>query len=80
MENAAKLVKTGGVLVYSTCTIEPEENIGLINEFLLQHSEFTIEPGNDSIHQDIIGNQGQVETFRHKHGMDGSFSVRLRKK
>jgi 16S rRNA (cytosine967-C5)-methyltransferase len=80
MENAAKLVKTGGVLVYSTCTIEPEENIGLINEFLLQHSEFTIEPGNDSIHQDFIGNQGQVETFRHKHGMDGSFSVRLRKK
>jgi 16S rRNA (cytosine967-C5)-methyltransferase len=80
MENAAKLVKTGGVLVYSTCTIEPEENIGLINEFLLQHSEFTIEPGNDSIHQDLIGNQGQVETFRHKHGMDGSFSVRLRKK
>ena len=80
MENAAKLVKAGGVLVYSTCTIEPEENIGLMKEFLMQHSDFTIEPGNDSIHQDLIGNLGQVETFRHRHGMDGSFSIRLRKK
>jgi len=80
MENAAKLVKSGGVLVYSTCTIEPEENINLINEFLGQYVEFSIESGSKIIHQDIIGKQGQVETFRHKHGMDGSFSVRLRKK
>jgi 16S rRNA (cytosine967-C5)-methyltransferase len=80
MENAAKLVKSGGVLVYSTCTIEPEENFGLIKEFLLQHPEFALVPGNGIIHPDLIGNQGQVETFRHKHGMDGSFSVRLRKK
>jgi 16S rRNA (cytosine967-C5)-methyltransferase len=80
MENAAKLVKSGGVLVYSTCTIEPEENIDLIKEFLMQHLEFSIESGINSIHQNLIGNQGQIETFRHKHGMDGSFSIRLRKK
>ena len=80
MENAAKLVKSGGVLVYSTCTIEPEENIGLIKEFLLQHPEFALVPGNGIIHPDLIGNQGQVETFRHKHGMDGSFSAALERK
>ena len=80
MENAAKLVKSGGVLVYSTCTIEPDENIGLIKEFLERHPEFSIESGSNSIHKDLIGNLGHVETFRHKHGMDGSFSVRLRKK
>jgi 16S rRNA (cytosine967-C5)-methyltransferase len=80
MQNAAKLVKSGGILVYSTCTIEPEENIGLINEFLGQHPDFSIESGTQIIHQALIGSQGQVETFRHKHGMDGSFSIRLRKK
>jgi 16S rRNA (cytosine967-C5)-methyltransferase len=80
MENAARLVKPGGVLIYSTCTIEPEENFNLIKEFLAQHIEFSVEPGSQSIHQDLIGSQGQIETFRHKHGMDGSFCVRLRKK
>jgi 16S rRNA (cytosine967-C5)-methyltransferase len=80
IENAAKLVKSGGILVYSTCTIEPEENLDLIKEFLEHHLEFSIESGNNIIHQDLLGNQGQVATFRHRHGMDGSFSVRLRKK
>ena len=80
MENAATLVKSGGTLIYSTCTIEPEENMDLIKEFLVQHLEFSIESGSNSIHKDLVGNQGQVETFRHRHGMDGSFSIRFRKK
>jgi 16S rRNA (cytosine967-C5)-methyltransferase len=80
LENAAKLVKSGGVLVYSTCTIEPEENFELINGFLVQHLEFSIEPADKYIHKDLVGSQGQVETFQHKHGMDGSFSVRLKKR
>jgi 16S rRNA (cytosine967-C5)-methyltransferase len=80
IENAAKLVKPGGVLVYSTCTIEPEENIDLIREFLVRHPEFSIERADKYIHKDLIGGDGQVETFQHKHGMDGSFSVRLKKK
>jgi 16S rRNA (cytosine967-C5)-methyltransferase len=80
IENAAKLVKPGGVLVYSTCTIEPEENLDLIKEFLVQHLEFSIEPANEFIHQDLVGGQGQAETFQHIHGMDGSFSIRLKRK
>jgi len=79
LENAAKLVKLGGVLVYSTCTIEPEENFELIKDFLVRHLEFSIEPANNFVHQDLTGSNGQVETFQHKHGMDGSFSIRLRK-
>jgi 16S rRNA (cytosine967-C5)-methyltransferase len=77
LENAARLVKPGGVIVYSTCTIEPEENIGLVKEFLKRNAEFSIEPADKFIHKDLLGSDGQVETFQHRHGMDGSFSIRL---
>jgi 16S rRNA (cytosine967-C5)-methyltransferase len=79
LENGAKLVKPGGILIYSTCTIEPEECFDLISKFLDQHKEFSIESADTFINKDLVGAQGQVETFRYKHGMDGSFSIRLRK-
>lgn len=79
LENAAKLVKPGGVLVYSTCTIEPEENIGVVREFLSRHSEFSIEPATSFVHPDLVHPDGYVETLPHKHAMDGSFAIRLRK-
>lgn len=41
LENAAAYVKHGGILVYSTCTILPEENRLQTEEFLRNHSEFT---------------------------------------
>lgn len=40
LENAAKLTKDGGVLVYSTCSIEPEENLQNFEWFLKTHPEF----------------------------------------
>lgn len=43
LEEAAKTVKPGGVLVYSTCTFSPEENEGTISAFLRAHEEYNIE-------------------------------------
>ncbi|MBA3857181.1 MAG: hypothetical protein C0507_09770, partial [Cyanobacteria bacterium PR.3.49] len=40
LNNAAALVKPGGILVYSTCSLESEENIGVIEWFLNTHKEF----------------------------------------
>ncbi len=40
IKNAAKLVKPGGVLVYSTCSLEPEENIQVIESFLAENPNF----------------------------------------
>jgi 16S rRNA (cytosine967-C5)-methyltransferase len=79
LENAAKHVKPGGVLVYSTCTMEPEENIGVVQSFLADHPEFTTENASQFADQRIVTSEGYVETFPHKHAMDGSFAVRLKR-
>jgi 16S rRNA (cytosine967-C5)-methyltransferase len=79
LNNAATLVKNGGVLVYSTCTIEPEENFGIARSFLESHPEFTIESAAHYIEPSLVHPDGYVETFRHKHAMDGSFSIRMKK-
>jgi len=44
LENAARHLKGGGVLVYATCTTEPEENEGQVEAFLRDHPEFSPEP------------------------------------
>lgn len=41
---AATYVKEGGVLVYSTCTVNPDENGGVVKRFLSEHPEFSLEP------------------------------------
>ncbi|HTR81253.1 MAG TPA: 16S rRNA (cytosine(967)-C(5))-methyltransferase RsmB [Bacteroidota bacterium] len=78
-ENAAKLVKPGGVFVYSTCTTEPEENFGVMRTFLERHPEFCVESAAAFVPPALVTPDGFVETFPHKHNMDGSFSIRLRK-
>jgi len=79
LENAAKHVKPDGVLVYSTCTTEPEENISLIHSFLADHTEFSIENASKFVDSRLVTPEGFLETFPHRHLMDGSFAIRLKK-
>jgi NOL1/NOP2/fmu family ribosome biogenesis protein len=44
LEQAARMVKPGGTLAYTTCTFSPEENEGVIANFLNQHPDFKIKP------------------------------------
>jgi len=43
LEKATRHVKPGGLVVYSTCSLEPEENAGVVNAFLSRHPEFELE-------------------------------------
>ena len=79
LENAAKHVKPGGILVYSTCTTEPEENYDLIKSFLAEHSEFSVESAAQFVNSRIVSPDGYIETFPHRNAMDGSFAIRLKK-
>jgi len=77
LENAAGLVKPGGVLVYSTCTVEPEENSGVIHTFLEKHPEFKIDDAQKFVNSSVVTSEGFIETFPHRHHVDGSFAARL---
>ena len=80
--NAAPHIKHGGILVYSTCTIEPKENEEIINRFLKDFPMFTLEHASEflpDIPQSAITPQGFLQTFPHEHGVDGAFAARLRR-
>ena len=49
LENSARFLKKGGRLVYSTCTLLPEENAGVCRSFLKNHSDFRAVPVDDTI-------------------------------
>jgi len=79
LRNASRSLKVGGVLVYSTCTIEPEENWGVIENFLNKEKSFKIENANKYIADKLVDDNGAVATYPFKHYIDGSFCVRMRK-
>ncbi|MGB6033691.1 MAG: 16S rRNA (cytosine(967)-C(5))-methyltransferase RsmB [Bacteroidota bacterium] len=80
IESAARLLKAGGVLVYCTCTTEPEENQGIVQEFLRTHPDFSLDHAGQYVSKDLVSEDGYIETFPHRHEMDGSFAARLIRK
>ncbi len=79
LENAVKLLKPDGVIVYSTCTIESAENQDIVRAFLARHPEFKLEPADSFVDRSLVSKEGYIETFPHRNDMDGSFAARLRK-
>jgi 16S rRNA (cytosine967-C5)-methyltransferase len=75
LEKANLLVKPGGILVYSTCTIEPEENEKIVMAFIELHPEYEIDPADKYLPGAVCSN-GFMQTFPHLHGMDGAFAAR----
>ncbi len=79
LENAARYVRKGGAVVYSTCTIEPEENEEIVTGFLQAHPEFELDPADKYLPQNVCSD-GYMRLLPHIHKIDGAFAARLRRK
>jgi 16S rRNA (cytosine967-C5)-methyltransferase len=80
LDAAARAVRPGGVLVYSTCTISPAENERLIAAFLERRGDFGIEElPSDLPVWDHPSVPGFLQTLPHRDGTDGFFVARLRR-
>lgn len=79
LSSGAKAVKNGGILVYSTCTIDPEENSQVIEKFLSLHPNFKLDCASDLL--PLKKKQGKMLQFwPHEDGIDGFFIARLIRK
>ena len=79
LESAACLVVQGGTIVYSTCSIEPEENGEQIGFFLKRHPEFVHSGCPESIPQSFVDTKGFLAITPFSHGIDGMFGARLKR-
>lgn len=77
LDNCARYVRPGGVLVYSTCTLLRRENEEIVDGFLARRPDFELE----SFELPHLGPQpGRLTFWPHIHGTDGFFAAKLRRK
>ncbi len=77
LANAARYVRPGGVLVYSTCTVLPEENEQVTQAFLAEHSAFQAEPF--SLPQPVGQTDGSLTLWPQRHETDGFYICRMKR-
>ncbi len=80
LTKAATWVKPQGILVYATCTINPQENEKVIQLFLDSHPDWSIAiPASESLINHFDISQGWIKVYPHRYDMDGFFMVKLQK-
>ena len=79
LESCAKAVKVGGRLVYSTCTILPEENEMQVRAFLERHPEFEIDTDASWLPESLRGRMedGMLQLLPARDGVEGFFIARM---
>ena len=70
LKGAAEYVRVGGVIVYSTCTLNPDENEGVVKAFLDSNDSFKLEEN-----EYLCG--GMRTVLPHRDGCDGFFAARM---
>ncbi len=79
LRSAAQVLHSGGILVYSTCSLEPEENELQVRKFLSENPSFVLDAAPSVIPGTYIDNDGFLRITPYEHSMDGIFAARMRK-
>lgn len=79
LDAAADLVRPGGLLVYATCSLEPEENTNQVERFLARHGNFARDPDPSAVDPEVLSPDGDLVVLPQRQEVDGSYAVRLRR-
>ncbi len=79
LDAAAPLVRPKGLLIYATCSLEPEENTAVVDAFLERHPEFhrAPPPAAGAVDAELITPVGDFQSLPQRHGIDGAYAARL---
>lgn len=80
LDRIARLVKPGGLLVYSTCTIIRKENDDVVEEFIVRNKNFTLESAGQYFTGAVVSERGFLKTYPGFANLSGSFAARLKRK
>ena len=81
LDAIAPMLKVGGTLVYSTCSILPQENEAQVRAFLERHPEYQIVPMASELPQELAAHEGEfgLQMMAHRDHTDGFYVCRMRR-
>ena len=77
INNVSKYIKDDGVLVYSSCSIEKEENWEIVYNFLNSNTDFKLDNADKFIPKKYVDKNGCLSILPSSNGLDGVFAARL---